>query len=140
MLWVDSLLFPAGNQQYIYINQWNQWNNLHSIETYLFLFYCSFAVWQLFFFFQVFKDMFINIRPNCAFKKTQKALFVNNFCVPKLQTLKFLTQKEPICIEGTKGSISISKFSLREELSFKNNSVYFLAMCANFPCKTEKFE
>ena len=55
--------------------------------------------------------------------------------------MKFLKQKEPICIvEGKKGSISIPKLSFREELYFKNDSVYFLAMCANFPCKTEKFE
>ena len=66
--------------------------------------------------------------------------FVNNFCVPKLLTLKFLTQKEPICIEGKKERIVISKFSFREKLSCKNNSVYFLAMCANLPCKIEQFE
>ena len=55
--------------------------------------------------------------------------------------MKFLKQKEPTCIvEGKKGSISIPKLSFREELYFKNDSVYFLAMCANFPCKTEKFE
>ena len=36
--------------------------------------------------------------------------------------------------------ITISKFSLKEELCSKNNSVCFLPICAKFPCKTEKFE
>ena len=44
-LWVDSLLFPSSTQQYIYTDQWNQWNNPHSVQTYLFPFCCSFAVW-----------------------------------------------------------------------------------------------
>ena len=51
-LWVDSLLFPSSTQQYIYTDQWNQWNNPHSVQTYLFPFCCSFAVWQFLFFFE----------------------------------------------------------------------------------------
>ena len=67
MLWVDSLPFPTTNQQYIYTNQWNQWNNPHSIQTYLFLFCCSqfcSLVVLLLLLFGVVKDMFKNIRHN----------------------------------------------------------------------------
>ena len=35
-------------------------------------------------------------RHSCAFKRTQKKFFVNNFSLPELQTLKLFIQKEPI--------------------------------------------
>ena len=43
--------------------------------------------------------MFINIRNNGAFQENPKKVFVSNFCVPKLQTLKFLTQKETMIMQ-----------------------------------------
>ena len=51
-------------------------------------------------------DMFINI---VHFKKTQKKFFMNNFCVPELDTLKFLTQKETMVTQIC--FTNISKFS-----------------------------
>ena len=69
------------------------------------------------------------------FKKTQNKFFVNNFCVPELQKLKFLTQNNyaNIC------QITISKFSFGKNY-VKKNRVYFLAICANLTCKIENFE
>ena len=44
--------------------------------------------------------MFINIRHNRAFQENlKKNFFANNFLVPELYTLKFLTQKEPMVME-----------------------------------------
>ena len=40
--------------------------------------------------------MFINIRHNCAFQENSNTVCVNKFCVLEPQTMKFLTQKEPM--------------------------------------------
>ena len=44
-------------------------------------------------------NMFINTRHTCAFQQNPQKLFMNNFCVSELQTLKFLTQKEAMVME-----------------------------------------
>ena len=64
--------------------------------------------------------------------------FMNNFCVPELSTLKFLTQKENIVMQISAALPSADFHSGKSYV--KKNSVYFLAICAKFPCKIEKFE
>ena len=73
----------------------------------------------------------------CISRKFKKKLFVDKFCVPKLYTLKFLTQKESTVMQIS----AASPPNFHSGKNFvKKISVYFLAICANFPCKTEKFE
>ena len=72
------------------------------------------------------------------FKKTQKKFFVNNFCAPKLKTLKFLTQNETMVMQI---SAALSSPNFHSGKSYaKKISVYFLVICANCLCKIEKFE
>ena len=72
------------------------------------------------------------------FKKTKKKKdFVNNFCVHELYTLKFLTQKGTMVAQISAAS-PFSNFD-SEKSYVKGISVYFLAFCADFPCKIEKF-
>ena len=72
------------------------------------------------------------------FKKAQKKFFMNNFCVPELYTLKFLTQKETM-VKQISAASPYPNFHSRKSY-FKKITVYFLAIRANFPCKIEKFE
>ena len=92
------------------------------------------------------------------FKETQKKFLVNNFCVPELYTLKFVTPKETMVMQISAISLSPNVYSEKSYNSSLNEnleivmqqifaaadvekiSVYFLAICANFPCKFEKFE
>ena len=76
--------------------------------------------------------MFINIRHN------SKNFFVNNFGVPEIQTLKFLTQKKTIAMQISAASPSPNFHSWKSYV--KKISVYFLAICANSPCQIDKFE
>ena len=81
-------------------------------------------------------DMFINIRHIRGFNKTLRKIFVNN--------ISWILVIEIYHTEKNYGyaniwCITISKFSLREELCLKNNCL-FLVIGANFPCKTKRFE
>ena len=49
---------------------------------------------------------------------------MNNYCVPQVSE-----------VSHTEGNYSYANM-----LCQKNNSVYFLAICANFSCKAGKFE
>ena len=63
---------------------------------------------------------------------------MKNFCVPELYTLKFLTQKETM-VKQISAASSYPNFHSRRSY-VKKITAYFLAICANFPCKIEKFE
>ena len=65
------------------------------------------------------------------FKKTQKKFFLNNFWVLEVQALKFLIQKVNMVMQISAASPS-SNFNSQKSF-VKKLSVYFLAMCANFP-------
>ena len=80
--------------------------------------------------------MFINIRHNCAFQENPKVFY--NFCVSELYIFKVLTQKEIMVTQISAASPSPNFHWGKSYV--KKISVYFLAICANFPCKTEKFE
>ena len=82
MLWVDSLLFPSSNQQYIY----TQINGINGITLTVYRLICFHFVvvlqfgsfcFFLFLFFCVAKDMFINIKHNyLSFQENPKKCFL----------------------------------------------------------------
>ena len=57
-------------------------------------------------------------------KKTKKKFFLDNFCVPELYTLKFLTQKR-IMVTQISAASSSPNFHSGKSYVKKNNSVYF---------------
>ena len=67
----------------------------------------------------------------CVSRKLKKKFFLNNFCVPEVQALKFLIQKENMVMQISVASPS-SNFNSQKNF-VKKLSVYFLAICANFP-------
>ena len=82
-------------------------------------------------------EMFINIGRNCTFQEN----FVNNFRVPKLQTLKFPTEKEAMVMQISAAPSPSPSPNFHLGKSYvKKISVYFLTICTNFPCKIAKFE
>ena len=67
-------------------------------------------------------------------------MFVNNFCVPELQTMTFLTQEETMVMRISTALSSPNFHSPNfhsGESSVKKIRVYFLAICTNFSCKIE---
>ena len=70
------------------------------------------------------------------FNKTQKKFFVNNFYVPELKAFKFLIQEKTMAMLISGSSPSLIFHSGKSYVS----KCLFLLICANFPCKTEKFE
>ena len=81
------------------------------------------------------KDMFINIKHNCAFQ--ENSIWIT-FVYLNFRHWNFSHRRKPW----------LRKYLLHRHLQIviqwkvmlKNNRVYFLAICANFPCKIEKFE
>ena len=57
------------------------------------------------------KDMFINIRHNCAFQENSKNVFVNKVYVPEFYTLKFLIKKETMVAQIAAVSVSPTFYS-----------------------------
>ena len=83
--------------------------------------------------------MFMNIKNNCGLEENSENVFVNIFCVPELQKLKFLTQRE-IMVTQISAALPFPNFHSGKSYVKKNNSVWFLAICVNYSCKIEKFE
>ena len=78
-------------------------------------------------------------RHNRAFQEKSKKVFMNNFCVPELQISRFLTQKETMIIQIFAASPSPNFHSGKSYVK-KIILFTFLAICANFQCKIQKFE